>query len=74
MQAAIESIVSKSRHTLTMYAVPNEQRARGTDLADGASRTRITSEMNGDSPDHRGTTDDDLKRIDRGVYRLRQGG
>jgi hypothetical protein len=28
--------------------------------------------MCADSPDHHGTTYDDLERIDRGVYRLRR--
>jgi hypothetical protein len=48
----------------------DDLRAHGSDLAESTIRTHITSRMCGDSPDHHGTTYDDLERVDRGVYRL----
>jgi hypothetical protein len=71
--AAIERIRSGPRDTFTESDVLDELRAQGTDLAESTVRTHITSRMCGDSPDHHGTTYDDLERVDRGVYRLRLG-
>ena len=69
--AAIERIAPAGR-TFTIPEVVNELRASGSDLAETTVRTHISSRMCGDSPDHHGTTYDDLERVDRGVYRLRR--
>jgi len=60
--------------TFTVSDVLIELRSRSSDLAESTIRTHITSRMCGDSPDHHGTTYDDLERVDRGVYRLRTKG
>ncbi len=70
--AAIERISSGSSGTFTVSEVLDELRAQGP-RAESTVRTHITSRMCGDSPDHHGTTYDDLERVDRGVYRLRLG-
>ncbi len=71
--AAIERICSGPNDTFTVSDVLDTLRAQGTDLAESTVRTHVTSRMCGDSPDHHGTTYDDLERVDRGVYRLRPG-
>lgn len=70
--AAIEHIGCGPSDTFTVSDVLDELRAQGTDLAESTVRTHITSRMCGDSPDHHGTTYDDLERVGRCVYRLRQ--
>ncbi|MBX3314380.1 MAG: hypothetical protein KF906_08680, partial [Actinobacteria bacterium] len=69
--AAIGRIGGRSGDTFTIAEVIDELRAQGSDLADSTIRTHISSRMCGDSPDHHGTTYDDLERVDRGVYRPR---
>lgn len=69
---AIERIGSGSAGTFTVDDVLNELRSQGSDLAESTIRTHIASRMCGDSPDHHGSTYDDLERVDRGVYRLRR--
>lgn len=71
--AAIGRIRSRSGDTFTITEVLDELRSQGSSLAESTIRTHITSRMCGDSPDHHGTTYDDLERVDRGVYRLRRG-
>lgn len=70
--ATIERIGCGASDTFTVSDVLDELRAQGADLAEGTVRTHITSRMCRDSADHQGTTYDDLKRVGRGVYRLRQ--
>lgn len=70
--AAIGRIAPRPSDTFTVADVLGELRSQGTDLAESTVRTHITSRMCGDSPDHHGTTYDDLERVDRGVYRLRR--
>lgn len=70
--AAIDRISPGSGDTFTISDVLQELRSQGSDLAESTIRTHITSRMCGDSPDHHGTTYDDLERVDRGVYRLRR--
>lgn len=70
---AIDHIRSRAGDTFTVSDVLDELRAQGSDLAASTVRTHIASRMCGDSPDHHGTTYDDLERVDRGVYRLRSG-
>jgi hypothetical protein len=72
--SAIGRIAMGPMDTFTVPDVLIELRSRGSDLAEGTIRTHITSRMCGDSPDHHGTTYDDLERVDRGVYRLRAKG
>lgn len=71
--AAIGHITSETRSAFTVGEVLAELKARATELADSTIRTHITSRMCGDSPDHHGTTYNDLERVGRGVYRLRSG-
>jgi tRNA threonylcarbamoyladenosine modification (KEOPS) complex Cgi121 subunit len=71
--AAIERIGSGSGDTFTVAEILEELRSQGSDLAESTVRTHITSRMCGNSPDHHGTTHDDLERVGRGVYRLRPG-
>ena len=72
IRAAIERIGCEPSDTFKVSDVQDELRAQGTDLAEGTVRTHITSRMCWDSSDHQDTTCDDLKRVGRGVYRLRQ--
>lgn len=70
--AAIERIRPRRGDTFTIADVLDDLRSQGSDLAESTIRTHITSRMCGDSPNHHGTTCDDLERVDRGVYRLRR--
>jgi hypothetical protein len=70
--AAIERITSRPGQTFTVSEVLDDLRAHGSELAESTIRTHVTSRMCIDSPDHHGTTYDDLERVDRGVYRLRR--
>lgn len=58
--------------SFTLMQVIAEVRRNGSRHAESTIRTHVTSRMCADSPDHHGTTFDDLERLDRGRYRLRQ--
>lgn len=58
--------------SFTLEQVIAELRRVGTRYAEATIRTHVTSRMCADSPDHHGTTYDDLERLDRGRYRLRR--
>lgn len=58
--------------SFTLEQVITELRRVGTRYAESTIRTHVTSRMCADSPDHHGTTYDDLERMDRGRYRLRR--
>ncbi len=58
--------------SFTLEQVIAELRHAGTRYAESTIRTHVTSRMCAVSPDHHGTTYDDLERLDRGQYRLRQ--
>lgn len=72
--SAIDRITRSPNDTFTLQDVLAELTASGTDLADSTIRTHVTSRMCADSPDHHGTTYDDLERVERGLYRRRAGG
>jgi transcriptional regulator with XRE-family HTH domain len=57
--------------TFTIAEILAEMRRAGTAYQESTIRTHITSRMCADSPDHHGTTYDDLRRIGGGRYRLR---
>jgi hypothetical protein len=52
--------------------MPTKVRRAGTRYAESRIRTHVTSRIRADSPDHHGTTYDDLERLDRGRYRFRR--
>jgi hypothetical protein len=58
--------------SFTLTQIITELRRAGTLYAESTIRTHVTSRMCADSPDHHGTTYDDLERLDRGRYRLRR--
>ena len=70
--AAIDRITNGRHDAFTIQDVIVNLQSSGTGLAESTIRTHITSRMCADSPDHHGTTYDDLERMDRGVYRLRR--
>jgi hypothetical protein len=47
-----------------------EMRRRGTSYAEATIRTHITSRMTGNAPDENGVVHSDLRRLDRGLYKL----
>lgn len=61
---AIDRIAPGPSDTFTIADVLGQLRWHGSDLAEGTVRTHIISRRCGDSPDHHGTTDDDLERVD----------
>jgi hypothetical protein len=70
---AARNLASRSPDgSFTLMQVIAELRRTGTRYAESTIRTHVTSRMCADSPDHHGTTYDDLERLDRGRYRLRQ--
>jgi hypothetical protein len=58
--------------SFTLMEILTELRRTGTQYTESTIRTHVTSRMCADSPDHHGTTYDDLERMDRGRYRLRR--
>jgi hypothetical protein len=70
---AARSLASHSPDgSFTLMQVITELRRTGTRYTESTIRTHVTSRMCADSPDHHGTTYDDLERLDRGRYRLRR--
>lgn len=57
--------------SFTLMDIVAEMRHSGSRYAESTVRTHVTSRMCANSPDHHGTTYDDLERLDRGRYRLR---
>ena len=57
--------------SFTLMEIVAEMRRSGSRYVESTVRTHVTSRMCADSPDHHGTTYDDLERLDRGRYRLR---
>ena len=58
--------------SFTVMQILTELRRTGTRYTESTIRTHVTSRMCADSPDHHGTTYDDLERMDRARYRLRR--
>lgn len=65
--------VKASDGTFTVMHVVRELGRRGSEFKESTIRTHIVSRMCVDAPNHHGTTFDDLERVDRGTYRLREG-
>lgn len=56
----------------TAEQVVDALRVRGSRYAESTIRTHVVSRMYADTADHHARTYDDLTRVDRGQYRLRQ--
>lgn len=70
--AAISAVLSRSQdNTFTPTQIAKEMTRRGTGYAESTIRTMITAHMCSNAPDNAATTYDDLERIDRGTYRLK---
>lgn len=69
---AARRLISRSPDgSFTLAQILDEVCRADSRYAESTIRTHVTSRMCGDSPDHHGTTYDDLERLDRGRYRLR---
>ncbi|MDN3358105.1 hypothetical protein [Actinomadura sp. DC4] len=69
--AAIRAVLARSgTTTFTPAQVVTEMSRPGTGYAESTIRTMIIADMCRNAPDNASTTYGDLKRIDRGVYRL----
>ncbi len=53
--------------------VVTEMKARGTTYQEATIRTHVTSRMCGNAPDRQGVVYSDLRRLDRGMYKLSPG-
>lgn len=69
--AAIESVVAADG-TFAVADIVKELDRRGSAYAESTIRTHIVSRMCETAPDHHAATYDDLERVDRGMYRLRE--
>ena len=70
---AARALVDRTgRETFGVADIVSEMRRRGTTYAESTIRTHVTSRMCGQAPKHHWTTYNDLERIDRNTYRLKQ--
>jgi hypothetical protein len=60
------------RETFSPDEIVRELHRLGSPYSDSTIRTHITSRMCANAPGHHGVTYDDLERVGRGEYRLRQ--
>ena len=68
---AIDAVLRRSgADAFSVDDVVGEMRGRNTSYTEATIRTHITSRMCGNSPDHHGVVYSDLRRIDRGLYKL----
>ena len=68
---AIEALLQRSEtDSFSVDDVVTEMRNRGTSYAEATIRVHMTSRMCGNAPDDRGVVYSDLRRIDRGLYKL----
>lgn len=58
----------------TPQEIIDEMKQRGTSYAESTIRTHVVSRMCADAPDHHDPVYNDLERVDRGMYRLRNVG
>jgi hypothetical protein len=69
--AAARKLAGRSPdRSFTLMEIIAETRRSSSRYAESTIRTHVTSRMCADSPDHHGTTYDDLERLGRGRYRL----
>jgi sulfur relay (sulfurtransferase) complex TusBCD TusD component (DsrE family) len=69
--AAIHGLLQHSEtDVFSVSDIVNEMRARGTSYQESTIRKHVTSRMCGNAPDHRGVVYSDLRRLDRGLYKL----
>jgi hypothetical protein len=73
----LEAIAALTRRTgsevFSVRDVVDEMKSRGTSYAEATIRTHVTSRMCGNAPDHHGVVYSDLRRLDRGTYKLSPG-
>ena len=68
---AIESLIARTQsEVFSVEDVVNEMRARGTSYQEATIRTHVTSRMCGNAPNRQGVVYSDLRRLDRGKYKL----
>jgi hypothetical protein len=68
---AIDALLQRSEtDVFSVSDVVNEMRARGTSYQEATIRTHVTSRMCGNAPDNHGVVYSDLRRLDRGLYKL----
>jgi hypothetical protein len=68
---AIEALLRRAdKDAFSVDDVVREMRSRGTSYAEATIRTHITSRMCDNAPDNHGVVYSDLRRIDRGLYKL----
>jgi hypothetical protein len=68
---AIEALLGRSEtDTFSVDDVVHEMRSRGTSYGEATIRIHMTSRMCGNAPDEHGVVYSDLRRIDRGLYKL----
>lgn len=70
LNVCVRLAASSSDGTFTLSQVLDEMRRQGTSYSEATIRTHVTSRMCADAPDNHGTTYTDLRRVDRGLYRL----
>lgn len=70
--AAFERLTARtSRDAFSLTEIVREVRSHGSDYRKSTIRTHVTSRMCASAPDHHAVVYDDLKRVGRGLYRLR---
>ncbi len=69
---AVLPSVTAQDGTFSLASVVAALRAQGCRYGESTIRTHVTSRMCADAPDHHAKTYDDLERVGRGLYRLRE--
>ena len=69
-QVCRELALAAEDGTFTTAQVRAAMRARGSVYPEATINTHVSSRMCADSPDNHGTTYADLRRVERGIYRL----
>jgi hypothetical protein len=71
---AIAALISRTESDVfSVSDVVSEMKARGTSYPEATIRTHVTSRMCGNAPDNHGVVYSDLRRLDRGNYKLSPG-
>ena len=70
--AAVRRLSTRtSRDAFSPAEIVKEVRLQGSGYKESTIRTHVTSRMCADAPDHHAVVYDDLERVGRGLYRLR---
>lgn len=70
--AAVRQLaIRTSRDAFSPAEIVKEVRLQGSGYKESTIRTHVTSRMCADAPDHHAVVYDDLERVGRGLYRLR---